>query len=120
MIGRDVERLCADLGGLSRELVGDSQLRWLGPEKGVLHMAIGGVVNAAWDLAARRAGLPVWELLAGMTPEQLVALVDFRYLTDALRPEEALDILRAAEPGREQRRRELLERGYPAYTTSPG
>jgi L-fuconate dehydratase len=120
VVGRDVELLCADLGGFSRELVGDSQLRWLGPEKGVMHMAIGGVVNAAWDLAARRAGLPVWDLLAGMTPEQLVDLVDFRYLTDALTPREALRILRDAEPGREQRRRDLLEHGYPAYTTSPG
>ena len=83
-------------------------------------MAIGGVVNGAWDLAARRAGLPVWELLAAMTPEQLVALVDFRYLTDALTPDEALGILAAAEPGRPRRRRELLEHGYPAYTTSPG
>src|ERR671927_1154467 len=72
VVGRDVELLCADLGGFSRELVGDSQLRWLGPEKGVMHMAIGGVVNAVWDLAARRAGLPVWELLAGVSPGQPV------------------------------------------------
>src|SRR5918911_3776402 len=112
VVGRDVELLCADLGRFSRELVGDSQLRWLGPEKGILHMAIGGVVNAVWDLAARRAGLPVWELLASMSPEQLVDLVDFRYLSDALTPRDALEILRRAEPGREQRRRELLERGY--------
>jgi L-fuconate dehydratase len=120
VVGRDVERLCADLGGFARELIWDSHLRWLGPEKGVLHMAIGGVVNAAWDLAARRAGLPVWELLAGMTPEELVALVDFRYLTDALTPQEALEILRRAEPGRAERRERLLAEGYPAYTTSPG
>jgi L-fuconate dehydratase len=120
VVGRGVESLCADLGGFARELTWDSQLRWLGPEKGVMHMAIGGVVNAAWDLAARRAGLPVWELLAGMTPEELVALVDFRYLTDALTPREALDILRAAEPGRAERRERLLAEGYPAYTTSPG
>ncbi len=120
VVGRDVDLLCADLGGFARELTGDSQLRWLGPEKGVMHMAVGGVVNAAWDLAARRAGVPVWELLAGMTPEQIVDLVDFRYLTDAITRDDALGILRQAEPGREQRRRELLERGYPAYTTSPG
>jgi L-fuconate dehydratase len=120
VVGRDVEAVCADLGGFARELTWDSPLRWLGPEKGVVHMAIGGVVNAAWDLAARRAGLPVWELLAGMTPEELVGLVDFRYLTDALTPAEALDILRAAEPGRAERRERLLAEGYPAYTTSPG
>jgi L-fuconate dehydratase len=120
VVGRDVESVCADLGGFARELTWDSQLRWLGPEKGVMHMAIGGVVNAAWDLAARRAGLPVWELLAGMTPEELVALVDFRYLTDALTPADALHILRDAEPGRAERRERLLAEGYPAYTTSPG
>ncbi|APU14096.1 MULTISPECIES: L-fuconate dehydratase [Actinoalloteichus] len=120
VVGRDVEELCADLGGLSRELVSDSQLRWLGPEKGVMHMAVGAVVNAAWDLAAKRAGLPVWRLLASLTPEQLVDLVDFRYLTDALTREEALAILRAAEPGRGQRLAELEAAGYPGYTTSPG
>src|SRR3954468_23919358 len=120
VVGRDVEAVCADLGGFARELTWDSPLRWLGPEKGVLHMAIGGVVNAAWDLAARRAGLPVWELLAGMTPDELVELVDFRYLTDALTPADALDILRAAEPGRAERRERLLAEGYPAYTSSPG
>jgi L-fuconate dehydratase len=120
LVGRDVQATCADLGGLYRELVFDSQLRWLGPEKGVMHMAIGAVVNAAWDLAARRAGKPVWQLLADMSPEQLVDLVDWRYLTDALTPGEALDILRAGEPGRVAREATLRERGYPAYTTSPG
>ena len=101
-------------------LVGDSQLRWLGPEKGVMHMAIGAVVNAAWDLASRRAGLPLWQYVASLTPEQLVDQVDFRYLTDALCREEALDIVRAAEPGRPDRIGHLLEYGYPAYTTSAG
>jgi L-fuconate dehydratase len=120
LVGRDVETTCADLGGLYRELVFDSQLRWLGPEKGVMHMAIGAVVNAAWDLAAKRAGKPVWKLLADMTPEQLVDLVDWRYLTDALTPSEALDILRAGVPGRAAREVELRASGYPAYTTSPG
>ena len=118
--GLDVESVCADLGAFSKRLTGDSQLRWLGPEKGVVHMAIGAVVNAAWDLAARRAGLPVWQLLARMSPEQIVDLVDFRYLSDALTPADALEILRAAEPGREERTARLLEQGYPAYTTSPG
>jgi L-fuconate dehydratase len=119
-VGRDAEELLADMGAVWRELVHDSQLRWLGPEKGVVHMAVGAVVNALWDLKAKRAGLPLWELLAAMSPEDLVRLVDFRYLTDALTPGQALDILRAAEPGRGERREELLAAGYPAYTTTPG
>jgi L-fuconate dehydratase len=120
LVGRDLDGLCADLGGFYRELVYDSQLRWLGPEKGVMHMAIGAVVNAAWDLAAKRAGKPVWQLLAGMSPEQIVDLVDWRYLSDALTPDEALALLRRAEPGRPEREATLLTGGYPAYTTSPG
>ncbi len=120
VVGTRVADLCDDLGGFSQRLVHDPQLRWLGPEKGVMHMAIGAVVNAAWDLAAKRAGRPLWDFLASMTPEQLVAQVDFRYLTDALTPAEALEILQKAEPGRQERRSRLLERGYPAYTTTPG
>jgi L-fuconate dehydratase len=120
LVGRDVEELLDDLGGIWRELVHDSQLRWLGPEKGVMHMAVGAVVNALWDLKAKRAGLPLWELLARMTPEQLVDLVDFRYLTDALTRDEALEILRGAEAGRAERRSRLLASGYPGYTTTPG
>ncbi|WP_328722602.1 fuconate dehydratase [Streptomyces sp. NBC_00247] len=120
LLGRPLPRTAADLGDLYRELTHDSQLRWLGPEKGVAHMAAGAVVNAAWDLAAKAAGLPVWQFLATMTPEELVSLVDFRYLTDALTPEDALAILRAAEPGRAERTERLLAQGYPAYTTSPG
>ncbi len=120
LMGRDVEDLLADMGTVWRELVHDSQLRWLGPEKGVMHMAVGAAVNALWDLKAKREGKPLWDLLASMTPEELVALVDFRYLTDALTPEEALEILRAAGPGRAARRAELLASGYPAYTTTPG
>lgn len=119
-VGRDEDELLADMGATWRELVHDSQLRWLGPEKGVMHMAVGAVVNALWDLKAKRAGLPLWELLATMSPEQLVGLVDFRYLTDALTPDEALAMLRAAEPGRAERREQLLAAGYPAYATSPG
>ena len=119
-VGRDADALLADMGAVWRELVHDSQLRWLGPEKGVMHMAVGAVVNALWDLKAKRAGQPLWDLLAGMSPEELVGLVDFRYLTDALTREDALEILRAAEPGRAARREELLASGYPAYTTTPG
>ncbi|MFD0262731.1 enolase C-terminal domain-like protein [Kitasatospora indigofera] len=118
--GLPVDATLADLGGFSRRLTGDGQLRWLGPEKGAIHMAAGAIVNAMWDLYGRRTGKPVWRLLSELSPEQLVALVDFRYLRDALTPEEALAILRRAEPGRAGRRRHLLEHGYPAYTTTPG
>ena len=96
VVGRDADELTGDLGLLSRTLIGDSQLRWLGPEKGVMHMAIGAVVNAVWDLAARRAGQPLWRFLGDLSPEQLVSLVDFRYLTDALTPGEALELLHAS------------------------
>ena len=119
-VGRDVESLLAHMGDTWRELVHDSQLRWLGPEKGVMHMAIGAVINALWDLKAKRVGMPLWQLLSGMSPEEIVELVDFRYLTDALTPEQALDILRRAVPGRSARQAELISNGYPAYTTSPG
>ncbi|WP_084655420.1 L-fuconate dehydratase [Nocardia altamirensis] len=120
VVGRSVAEVVGDLGGFARALAGDSQLRWLGPEKGVQHMAVGAVINAAWDLAAKLAGKPVWQLVAEMSPEQIVQLIDFRYLTDALTPDEALAILRRAEPGRRERTDRLLEAGYPAYTTSPG
>nr|WP_243754297.1 enolase C-terminal domain-like protein [Labedaea rhizosphaerae] len=120
LVGRDLEATLDDLGGIWKLMVHDSQLRWLGPEKGVMHMAVSAVVNALWDLKAKRAGKPVWELLADLTPEELVDLVDFRYLTDALTPDEALDILRKAEPGRAARKKELQAAGYPGYTTTPG
>ncbi|MEU4240259.1 enolase C-terminal domain-like protein [Actinoplanes sp. NPDC026619] len=120
LVGRPVEATLADMGGIWRELVHDSQLRWLGPEKGVMHMAIGAVINALWDLRAKRAGLPLWQLLSRLTPEEIVDLVDFRYLTDALTRDEVLLILRRAESGRAQREDEILRSGYPAYTTSPG
>jgi L-fuconate dehydratase len=120
VVGRDVEDVLGDLGSFGRTLTSDSQLRWLGPEKGVIHMAAGAVVNAAWDLRAVRAGEPLWRLLADLSPEELVSLVDFRYLRDALTPEQALDILHAARSGRPERERILVERGYPAYTTTPG
>lgn len=120
VVGLSVEEVCGDLGAFSRSLVHDPQLRWLGPEKGAIHMATGAVVNAAWDLAAKRAGRPVWRFLGEMSPEELVAQVDFRWLSDALTAEEALEILRRAEPGRQERTARLLERGYPAYTTTPG
>jgi L-alanine-DL-glutamate epimerase-like enolase superfamily enzyme len=112
--------LFADLGAFWRRLVGDPQLRWLGPEKGVVHLATAAVVNAVWDLYAKVEGKPLWKLLADMSPEQLVALVDFRYLLDDLTPDEALDLLRAREGGRGEREAELERHGYPAYVTSAG
>lgn len=120
LVGRNVEELLDSMGATWRELVYDSQLRWLGPEKGVMHMAIGAVVNALWDLKAKRAGLPLWQLLSRMSPEELVELIDFRYLTDAITPDYALQVFRDAEPGRAAREAELLATGYPAYTTTPG
>jgi L-fuconate dehydratase len=120
VVGRSVEGVEADLGGFWRDLVGDSQLRWIGPEKGVIHLATAAVVNAVWDLVAKRAGVPVWKLLSGMSPAQIVGLVDFRYMTDALTPDEALELLERAVPGRQEREAELLRDGYPAYTTSVG
>ncbi|RAO27909.1 L-fuconate dehydratase [Micromonospora saelicesensis] len=118
VVGLDPDTV--DLGAFARSLTQDSQLRWLGPEKGVMHLAAAAVINAMWDLVAKRAGKPVWRYLADLSPEQIVDLVDWRYLTDALTPDEALEILRAAEPGRADRIARLTERGYPAYTTSPG
>src|SRR6185503_15479384 len=106
--------------GRWREVVGDSQLRWIGPEKGVIHLATAAVVNAAWDLFAKTAGKPLWKLIVDMTPEALVALVDFRYISDALPPERALDRLRSLAPSRAAREAELRRDGYPAYTTSVG
>ncbi|MEV7076234.1 enolase C-terminal domain-like protein [Streptomyces sp. NPDC093990] len=120
VVGLPVEEVLGDLGAFSRRLTGDSQLRWLGPEKGAVHMAAAAIVNAVWDLYGRRTGKPVWRLLSELSPEQLVDLVDFRYLEDALTREEALDILRRAEPGRAERTAHLLASGYPAYTTTPG
>lgn len=120
IVGTNVEESLADMGSTAKRLLHDSQLRWLGPEKGVMHMAIGAIINALWDLRAKREGLPLWELLARLSPEEIVSLVDFRYLTDALTPAEALDILGKAEEGKEHRIHTLKEAGFPAYTTSPG
>src|SRR6188768_2841294 len=98
VVGLDVEATAADLGAFWRAMVGDSQLRWIGPEKGVIHLATAAVVNAVWDLVAKRAGVPVWRLLSGMSPTEIVGLVDFRYMTDALTPDEALELLERAVP----------------------
>jgi len=120
LVGLEVEAVLGDMGGFWRHMVNDSQLRWLGPEKGVMHMATAAVVNAVWDLKAKRAGQPLWRLLADMTPAALVALVDFRYIGDAITPAEAEALLASRRAGRERREEILLAEGYPAYTTSPG
>jgi len=120
VVGQPLAAFTGAPGAFWKHLTGDSQLRWIGPEKGVIHLATAAVVNAVWDLVAKRAGKPAWQLLSEMSPEEIVALVDFRYLTDALTPEQALAILREAVPGRDERRAELLRDGYPAYTTSVG
>ena len=120
VVGRRTDDLFSDMGSFWRELVGDSQLRWIGPEKGVIHLATAAVVNAVWDLFAKVEAKPLWKLLVDMTPEELVALVDFRYIADALPPERTLARLRAMSPGRAEREAELRRDGYPAYTTSVG
>lgn len=120
VVGTALDELSSDPSLLYRRLTNDSQFRWLGPEKGVMHMAIGAVVNAGWDLLARRAEQPLWKFIASMSPEELVRCIDFRYLSDALTPDEALEIFSRAEADKSARIRTLDERGYPAYTTTPG
>jgi L-fuconate dehydratase len=120
LVGRDVDEIAADMGGLYRELTSDSQLRWLGPEKGVVHLSLAAVLNATWDLVARRAGKPLWRLLADLTPEQLVDVADLRYLSDALTRDEAIALLREQEPTKAERVAHLERQGYPVYTTSAG
>jgi L-fuconate dehydratase len=120
VVGRTIEDIAADMSGFWRGVVADSQLRWLGPEKGVVHLATAALVNAVWDLYAKVERKPLWKLLADMTPEQLVACIDFRYIDDALSREEAVGLLRAKAPTRGAREAEMRRDGYPAYTTSAG
>jgi L-fuconate dehydratase len=120
VVGRTLDGIVGDMRGFWRSLVSDSQLRWIGPEKGVIHLATAAVVNAVWDLWAKIEGKPLWKLLVDLTPEEIVACVDFRYITDALAPEEALDLLCDARRGSVARQAEILATGYPAYTTSAG
>jgi L-fuconate dehydratase len=120
IIGRTLESIRDDMAGFWRSLASDPQLRWLGPEKGIIHLATAAIVNAVWDMWAKFEGKPVWKLLVDMPLEQVIAAIDFRYITDALTPAEALDILRANEPTRKVREAEMLEIGFPAYTTSAG
>lgn len=120
LLGKTLEELTANMGAFWRMITSDSQLRWVGPEKGVIHLATAALVNAVWDLYAKSEGKPLWKLLVDMTPEQLVACLDFRYVTDVLTPSEALAMLRRNEAGKQQREAEMLQYGYPAYTTSVG
>ncbi|MGC0252066.1 enolase C-terminal domain-like protein [Pseudactinotalea sp. Z1748] len=120
LIGKDTDELLGDLGAAAKLLVHDSQMRWLGPEKGVSQMAAGALINALWDLAARRAGTPLWRFIAEMKPEEIVRAVDFTHITDALTPEEALEILRKGQEGKAERIEQLQREGFPAYTTTPG
>jgi L-fuconate dehydratase len=120
VVGLDLDWIKEDPGRCWRRLTGDSQLRWIGPDKGAIHLATGAVVNAIWDLWAKEAGKPVWKLVADMTPEEIVKIVDFRYLTDAITPQEAIAILRKAEAGKAERIATLEREGYACYTTSAG
>ncbi|MDB4883761.1 MAG: Mandelate racemase/muconate lactonizing protein [Gemmatimonadetes bacterium] len=118
--GLTLDAITADMGAFWRRMVGDTQLRWVGPEKGVIHLATAALVNAVWDLWAKVEGKPLWKLLADMSPEDVVRCIDFRYITDALTPADALEILRRHAPSRGEREAELKRVGYPAYTTSAG
>jgi L-fuconate dehydratase len=120
VVGRRLEEITSDMAGFWRDLVGDSQMRWLGPEKGVVHLATAALVNAVWDLYAKTEGKPLWKLLADMSPEQLVACIDFRYIDDVLSPDEATAILQRLSATRPAREAEIRRHGYPAYTTSAG
>ena len=120
VLGKTLESFTANMGAFWRMITGDSQLRWIGPEKGAIHLATGAVVNAVWDLYAKAEGKPLWKLLVDMSPEQLVSSIDFRYITDAMTPDEALAILRRNEPTRAEREAEMQREGFPAYTTSAG
>ena len=120
VVGLDLDWVREDMGRFWAHVTGDSQLRWIGPDKGAIHLATGAVVNAMWDLLAKEADKPVWLLVAEMSPEEIVKLVDFRYLSDVLTEAEALEILRAAAPGKAERIATLRAEGYPCYTTSAG
>jgi L-fuconate dehydratase len=120
LVGRDLDQITNDMGKFWADVTGDSQLRWLGPEKGIIHLATGAVVNAVWDLWAKQAGKPLWRLLSDMTPREIVRCIDFTYITDELTPDDALEILEKKAEDKSRRIEKLLNEGYPAYTTSAG
>ena len=120
VVGWDLKEIQRDMGAFWRHVTGDSQLRWIGPDKGAIHLATGAVINAVWDIWAKTEGKPVWRLVGEMTPHEIVRLIDFRYLTDSLKPDEALKLLQKSEAGKEARLAQLETEGYPCYTTSAG
>jgi L-fuconate dehydratase len=120
VVGLDMAWVAEDMGRFWRHITSDSQLRWIGPDKGAIHLATGAVVNAVWDLWAKLEGVPVWKLVSRMSPEEIVKLIDFRYITDCITPEEALAMLQAQELGKAERLATLEREGYPCYTTSAG
>jgi L-fuconate dehydratase len=120
VLGLELEWIKQDGARFWHRVTSDSQLRWIGPEKGAIHLATGAIVNAAWDLWAKSEGKPLWELISDMSPEEIVRLIDFRYISDCIEPREAVNLLRDRAAGKEERRRQLLQRGYPCYTTSAG
>jgi L-fuconate dehydratase len=120
VVGLDLAWISEDMGRFWRTITSDSQLRWIGPDKGAIHLATGAVVNAVWDLWAKAEGKPLWKLVSDMSPEELVRSIDFRYITDCITPDEALALLRAQAPGKAERIRLLEQNGYPCYTTSAG
>jgi L-fuconate dehydratase len=120
VVRQSLESIAADMAGFWRHVTGDTQIRWLGPDKGASHLAAAAIVNAAWDLYAKRERKPLWKLLADMTPQQIVACVDFRYITDAVTPDDALSMLKSVEAGKARREAEMRREGFPAYTTSAG
>ncbi|TCQ92035.1 MULTISPECIES: L-fuconate dehydratase [Rahnella] len=120
IVGRDLAAITADMGQFWRDFTSDSQLRWIGPDKGAIHLATGAVVNAVWDLWSKAAGKPLWKLVSDMSPEELVGCIDFRYITDCITPQEALTLLQQRSDNKAQRTEKLLAEGYPCYTTSAG
>uniref|UniRef100_A0A3P8XTV6 Mitochondrial enolase superfamily member 1 n=1 Tax=Esox lucius TaxID=8010 RepID=A0A3P8XTV6_ESOLU len=118
VVGKSLEEIVSDFRGFYRLLSSDGQMRWIGPEKGVIQLATAAVLNSVWDLWARMEGKPLWKLLVDMEPRKLISCIDFRYITDALTEQEALEILEKAEAGKQQRVDQMLKEGYPAYTTS--
>lgn len=115
-----LESIYTNFGLFWRKLTSDSQLRWVGPEKGVIHLATAGVINALWDLWGKMEGKPVWKLLADMSPQEIASLIDFRYISDLLTKEEAVGLLEEKLPGKAEREKEVVANGYPAYTTACG